>query len=79
MIISRKHVVHKIYTCNDAADDLLMFGDLTMSFKNGKEVMLPFSARGVFDTSGGDGARITLWRGWFVRPFTVILMPFSGC
>ena len=62
----RRHVVQKIYVCNDKADDLLMTGSLVLRSVDGKEAESPYCARCVVDDANSTTPMIKYWQGWLV-------------
>ncbi|OCL08726.1 hypothetical protein AOQ84DRAFT_388639 [Glonium stellatum] len=63
-IKTRHHEVLKIYTCNDAADDLMLIGSVTWGFENGQIVEAGFCARAVIDDSYSEKPKLQLYQGW---------------
>lgn len=65
---SRRHEVQKIYSCNDAGDDLMLIGNVHWTFDDGQALEGNFSARAVVETAGQEGGpRLKLYQGWAVR------------
>ncbi|KIW15545.1 hypothetical protein PV08_05593 [Exophiala spinifera] len=59
----RKHRIDKIYTCNEMADDLMLFGVVTWTFDDGQTREGRFAARAVVVVSEGR-PRLKLYQGW---------------
>jgi len=72
-ILTRHHRVHRLYTCNDRGDDLLMTGTLTLESRTGLVAEAPYCARCVVDDGDSDAPRIKHWQGWLVGIFFFFL------
>lgn len=68
----RLHEVHRAYTSNEAGTDISLVGVLRWTYADGSVAETKFASRVAFDTTGEDGARVSLWQGYGVRiPFTL--------
>jgi len=65
-ITLRQHEVHKVYTCNDLGDDVLMTGTLTLGSSSGLTAEGPYCARCVVDDASSPSPKIKHWQGWVV-------------
>jgi hypothetical protein len=63
-ITKMRHHVIKVYSCNDAGDDLFMFGRIEQTAENGVEMEKGFCARAVVDDSGSSNPRLKFFQGW---------------
>ena len=62
---SRRHKIEKLYMCNEAADDLILIGNVFWTFKNGEVRDAGFAARAVVEGSD-ESVRLKLYQGWTV-------------
>ena len=60
---TRRHEIFKVYTCNDAANDLILIGGVTMGFNDGQIVEGGFAARAVIDDSDSEKPKLKLYQG----------------
>lgn len=65
-IKTRRHEIFKIYTCNDAADDLILVGSVTWGFNDGQMIEGGFCARAVIDDGDSEKPKMKLYQGWTV-------------
>ena len=72
---ARNHKVEKVYTCGEAADDLMLHGTVRWTFKDGGKLDGPFAARAVVDQSG-DRPRLKLYQGWAVSCIFLGIRPW---
>ena len=64
---SRRHEISKVYSCNDAGDDLVLTGEVFWTFKDGSVRSAGFAARAVVGHVGDGRPRLKLYQGWTVR------------
>jgi hypothetical protein len=64
-LLSRRHIITKVYTCSEAVDDLVLIGVVRWTLKSGAELEGPFAARVVVDQSDGV-PKLRLYQGWAV-------------
>ena len=62
----RKHDVVKVFSCSDAADDLMMFGNLVIEMENGTMLDYDFAARVVIDDPTSKDPKLKFFEGWSV-------------
>ncbi len=62
---SRRHEIEKIYSCNEAADDLIVIGKVFWTFHDGEARDAGFAARAVM-VGSGESVRLKLYQGWTV-------------
>lgn len=72
-IKTRRHEIFKIYTCSDAADDLMLIGSVTWGFNDGQMIEGGFCARAVIDEGYSEKPKLKLYQGW-----TVCLLEILG-
>ncbi|KAK0286732.1 hypothetical protein LTR35_004201 [Friedmanniomyces endolithicus] len=63
-VVSRHHVVHKVYVCSESGDDLLMTGTLTMISSEGLVGETSYTARCVVDDAALPKPKVQLWQFW---------------
>ncbi|KAK0863944.1 hypothetical protein LTS02_006336 [Friedmanniomyces endolithicus] len=63
-VVSRRHVVHKIYVCSESGDDLMMTGTLTMISSEGLVGETSYTARCVVDDAALPKPKVQLWQFW---------------
>lgn len=61
---TRKHQVLRVYTAKQDGSDLLIIGNLTAKFKNGKEATDDFIAQIVLDGTTSSNPKGTLYKVW---------------
>jgi hypothetical protein len=71
-IKTRRHEIFKIYTCNDAADDLMLIGSVTWGFNDGQMIEGGFCARAVIDNGYSEAPKLKLYQGWAVRLLEIL-------
>lgn len=59
--------MHKIYSCNDAGDDLMLIGNVTWTFNDGSSDNGAFAARALIEEGDSKKPRLKLYQGWAVR------------
>ncbi|RMJ08347.1 hypothetical protein CDV36_012043 [Fusarium kuroshium] len=61
----RDHQVLRVFTASRAYSDIILVGELTVDFKNGKQVTAEFIARIVFEqATGSDPLKASLYQVW---------------
>lgn len=78
IIKDRLHTVSKVYSCGAGGDDLLMYGNLSMSLCNGTKVETGFCARCVVAMEVAEGPKIKYWQAWFVSGTDEFLKCWNG-
>ena len=56
----------KVYSCNQAADDLLLIGKMHAGMKNGEVVEIEFCARMMFQQGKEKTPKVNLYQAWMV-------------
>jgi hypothetical protein len=64
---SRKHILLKVYSCNENADDLLCISHADMELKNGQAVSQDFTCRFQIADPQGESPKIQSYNIWAVR------------
>lgn len=57
----------KIYSCNDAGDDLMLIGSVSWDFNDGSSENGVFAARALIQDGGCQEPKLKLYHGWAVR------------
>lgn len=65
-IKGRHHLVNKVYTCNDKADDLLLIGSVERYLHDGRTLETEWAARLVIENSSSEQPRLKLFNAWSV-------------
>lgn len=70
-VSARHHVVSGVYAAVDGKDEVMLFGHVDYSLKNGRDLATEWSARMVFD---GTGEKLALYQVWLdASPMIVAL------
>lgn len=69
-IKGRRHTVHKVYTCNEKADDLLLIGKVERYLHDGRTLETEWASRLVIENASSKQPRLKLFNAWSVSRVT---------
>ncbi|KAH8695283.1 hypothetical protein BGW36DRAFT_360987 [Talaromyces proteolyticus] len=66
-IKGRRHQVHKVYTCNEATDDLILIGSVERYLHDGRTLETDFAARLVIENASSENPQLSLFNAWSLQ------------